>query len=271
MDNAGTVLTRLAAAAGQLGIDLSTLQPALSRLGNAPAKGAVVWIDADGERIGVGCRLAGTLGFVGPDRPGDAWVELETSPAGRLAERILILGARPLAEDLAVLAAEGVSAAAREELAARLVRIGGATSDGLGRRTEADQTKWSVVRELGGTPSEVMQTLAPLLALADELGVPPLQRRLLEQAHLALTLPAGCRITLACDAARALPQLALAYQGVYWKQAVGLTDALRPGSPCAPRLGVLAGAFGTDSAALELTFRAGAPAWVRISVAPPIG
>lgn len=263
------VLTRLAIAGDRLGIDLGTLQTYIPRLGSAPGQYARIWVDADGERLAIRCRARdGTAGFTPVDRPGEVFHELETAPAARrVGERVLVTGTRSLAEDLAVLASAGVDATARETLAARATLLGGGRSDALARRIEAEQTKWSVGLSFGGSVAEVMQTIRPLLAIAEAIEVPPFQRRLLEQAHLALAAPRGFAIAIACDPTSVLPQLSIEYAGVPWKQTVGLTDALRPGSPCGPRLGVFAGAFDAPGAdALELTFRGGAPAWVRIAV-----
>ncbi len=270
------VLTRLAIAGQRLGIDLGALQTYIPRLGSAPGQYARIWVDADGERLAIRCRARdGATGFAAVERPGEVFYELESAPAApRVGERVLVVGTRSLAEDLAVLATASIDAGAREELAARMVTLGGGRSDALARRTEADQTKWTASLRFGGSLPEVMQTIGPLLAIAEAIAVPPFQRRLLEQAHLALAAPRGFTIAIACDRTSALPQLTVEYAAVPWKQAVGLTDALRPGSPCGPRLGTFAGAFDAPGAdALEVTFRSGAPAWVRIAVehAHPVG
>lgn len=266
------ILTRLAVVAERLAIERDALWAEVARLGTAPGVYARVWLATTGDQLAVRCRAAdGVPAMLALPRPGELSLELATVPDQPVvAETVLSSGRRALAEDLVVLADADVSAGAREELARRLVAVGGGRCDLLGRRTEAGYTTWIAGITSEGSLPDVMQVLSALGALATELGVPPAQRRLLEQAHLALGAPGGFSIAFTCDAADALPTLTLEYRAVAWAQAVGLADALRPGAPCGPHLGVLAGAFGVAAAsALELTFRGGEPANIRVGVDLP--
>ena len=263
------ILTRLTVAGERLGVDLHQLHPRLAELGTAPGQHARVSVDAAGERLAIRCRQEDGARPVPPlVRPGTSWYELETAgPAAVLVESVQIVGSRPLAEDLALLVAQGVLPAVAEELGARLGGLGHEHCDLVARRTEAGLTRWHLGLAIGGTVPEVMQVAGPILALATTLGVQPLQRRLLEQSLLALAAPGGFTLAVGCDAARPLPELTVEYRGVPWRQVVGLTDALRPGAPVGPRLGIFAGAFDAEQAsALEITFRGGTVAHVRIAL-----
>lgn len=265
---AADVLTRLAVVADRLAVEPQALWAELPRLGTAPGMYARVWLATTGDQLALRCRAAdGVPAILALPRPGDLSIELASVPDQPVvAETVLSSGSRTVADDLAVLAAADITAGPREELARRLLAVGG-RCDLLGRRTEAGYTTWTAGVTCGGTLPEVMAVLPALGQLALELDVPPAQRRLLEQAHLALGAPGGFSIAFSCDAADALPTLTLEYRAIAWAQAVGLADALRPGAPCGPHLGILAGAFAADAAsALELTFRGGEPATIRVGV-----
>lgn len=256
------VLTRLAVAGETLRIDLAPLNAYLTHLGSAPGRYARVTLGEGLERLALGVRIPAREPIA---RSNSApYSELEVG--GALRETVAAIGPGTLAEDLTVLAEAGVAAAAREQVAERIAAVGGGRTD---RVTRSFQTfsRWAIGVAFGGSVPEVMTTVKQLLPLATTLGVKPMQCRLLEQAHQVLGAGSGFVVEFACDVDRALPEITLTYRDVAWKQAVGLYDALRPGAPCGPRLGAFAGAFNAEQASLyEITFRADAPAIVRVAI-----
>lgn len=265
------VLARIATLANRLGIDTSGLDLHLPRLALAIIDSAQVWIDSDGERLAVGCSAVNTVGYALLDRPGLATVEVETAAVpDRIAIKRTVLQARTMAEDLAWLAEHNVSPAAREQLATWLFDLAGRGPDFIGQRVEGDQTKWFAGFAIAGELSALVAMLRPTLAVAEAIGV--LELRMIQETLLALGVPGGVAITLACDQHTALPQIAIEFSEVAWPTAIGLVDTLRPGSPCAPRLGALAGAFDAERAsAVEVTFRAQQPPRIRVAASAPAG
>jgi hypothetical protein len=256
------VLARLAVAGEVLRIDLAPLNAYLTHLGSAPGRYARVTLGEGLERLAFGVREAAREPIV---RTGsEPYSELEVG--GALRETVAAIGPGTLAEDLTVLAEAGVVAEARELLAERVAALGGGRTDRVSRSFQT-QSRWAIGVAFGGSVPEVMTTVNQLLPLATTLGVQPMQRRLLEQAHQVLGAGTGFLVEFACDVDRALSEITITYRDVAWKQAVGLYDALRPGAPCGPRLGAFAGAFNAEQASLyEITFRADAPAIVRVAI-----
>lgn len=255
------VLTRLAVAGQTLRIDLTPLNAYLTHLGSAPGRYARVTLGEGLERLAFGVREAAREPIA---RAGSPYSELEVG--GALREMVTAIGPGTLAQDLTVLAEAGVAAEAREQIAERVAALGGGRTDRVSRSFQT-ASRWAIGVAFGGSVPEVMTTVNQLLPVATALGVQPMQRRLLEQAHQVLGAGTGFVVEFACDVDRALPEITITYRDVAWKQAVGLYDALRPGAPCGPRLGAFAGAFNAEQASLyEITFRADAPAIVRVAI-----
>lgn len=259
------VLTRLAVAGESLRIDLAPLNPYLThiaQLSGSLGQYARVTLGEGLERLALGVQSPAREPIT---RPGSVpYSELEVG--GALRETVTANGPGTLAQDLTILAEAGVAAEAREQLAARIVKLGGGRTDRVSRSFEM-ASRWTIGLAFGGSVPEVLTVVNQLLPLATALGVQPMQRRFLEQAHQVLGAGTGCVVELACDVDRALPEITITYRDVAWNQAVGLYDALRPGAPCGQRLGAFAGAFNAEQASLyEITFRADAPAIVRVGI-----
>ncbi|MBA3454612.1 MAG: hypothetical protein H0T42_16095 [Deltaproteobacteria bacterium] len=256
------VLTRLAVAGETLRIDLAPLNAYLTHLGSAPAEYARVTLGEGLERLGFGVQLPARE----PIARASSTPYSELEVGGALRETVTAHGPGTLAQDLTILADAGVRAAAREQLAAWITELGGGRTDRVSRSFQAT-SRWTIGVAFGGSVPEVMTVVNQLVTLATALGIQPMQRRHLEQAHQVLGAGAGCVVELACDVDRALPEITITYRDVAWKHAVGLHDALRPGTPCGPRLGAFAGAFNAEKASLyEITFRADAPAIIRVGI-----
>lgn len=249
------VLTRVGAAASRLGIETFWLEAAGRRLGNRPGRYLRVWVDTEMPRLVIRAESPDAL----EARPARArYVELDSQGG----EYELAVGTRALSEDRALVTT--VPAEAADEMARRIDALGGGRCDALGRIVGGTAWTMTLVEANGG---DLAAATARLGTLAGELGVPPLQRALLEQSHGVLG-ERGYTVTLTCDRTGMRPHVTLEYRHVAWARVVGLTDALRPGTSSGTALGVFAGAMGAGDQAsgLAITYRAGRTAHVRVAV-----
>jgi hypothetical protein len=245
-------LTRLGTTIGVLGISEAAVIGRIEHLG-MPRR---VTLDADAPRLAIRFDSATALSV----RPATTrLVDVQVVQDRRdLVEVELAIGTRSLAEDAALVGG------AANELASRLRLLGGGRCDALARSSEGT---W-IASVITASHSDLAAGVVPLIALAQEIGVPGVHRMLLENIHLELG-GAGSWASVACDGDELLPELTIEYRDVAWTRVVELTNTLRPGTKSGTMWGVLAGAFDADqAAAMAIEYRGGRAPNVRVSVAP---
>ena len=257
-DHRGLVLVRGLGAPGALfvvasaglGIDVDLLRVELARLATSLGQYGCIWLDAQARRIGLRTFEAGPPPLA---RPGHPHVEVESTSDG-LQSVLWIVGEAPLADDLATLAADGVSRAIVDELGGKLRTLGATRSFAIGNRLG----QWFV------TSSVSTGSVQQLSALAEALGITPYQVAMLGQLHTELDAN-GCTVTLACTQDAIAPELVITYSGVAWPTAITVTNRLLRTDP-SRAYGVFAGALQADVASyLELTFRSTPSSRVRVA------